>query len=216
MKVKRKLTKISFDFDKAHLAYTSGDYPACSLLDDPILLKSLETGKKLTLEQQEILEAAGHDISEVAKSMEEKTKASTSEGKEVDNFKTTEKDDDMSEALQKELQELRKELAISKIEKQLAKYSFSEELEKELASALADCTDAEVVYKALDAIVDAGKEEVEKVSQELEKAKEAKEESPLEKALQDEAGIGGEAEETTIEKSRAEKINDLLKAEIEK
>ena len=96
MKPKRKLTKISFDFDKAHLAYTSPDQPACSLVDDPVLLKSLEQGKELTVMQMAILTAAGHDVSEVSKSLQTE-EAPTPVGEEVNLNKNQEGSNEMTD-----------------------------------------------------------------------------------------------------------------------
>lgn len=216
MKVKRKLTKISFDFDKAHLAYTSEDQGgACSLMNDPILLKSLEQGKELSVEQMSLLEAAGYDISTIGKSMEEATKPSASETEASEVNKTNHKDEDnMSEKLEKELAELRKQLAESKVENTLTSYSLDAELKKELASVLAGVEDNGVVFKAFDALIAAGEAKVEaevtKAKEEIEKAAaSAGEENPLTKELGEDAGEGGESE-APVEKSRSDRVAAYL------
>jgi len=212
--VKRKLTKISFDFDKAHLALTDKSAGgACSLMNTPILLKSLEEGKTLSIEQQSLLEAVGYDVSEVVKSMEEKTKSSTlediksereAEVENLDKSKQEGNDDNMSEQLKKEVIELRKELADTKTDKAIAKYEFEENLSKELIAALRELAEPEAIYKAMDYLVAKAKD----AESELNKEKEVKD-NPLAKALSEEVGESGEAE-VKLEKSREEKIAEYL------
>lgn len=225
-KVKRKLTKISFDFDKAHLAYTSTDYPACSMLDDPILLKSLEEGKELTLAQRMTLEAAGHDVSEVGKSTEGVTKSSTSinEGIEVDNLNENEEGsiDTMSQELLKAAEErieaLEKQAKAAEAKADLIKYNLDAELTKSVAEQLAQVEDASVVFKALDALV-ADKEEAltkakEEAAETLEKAKATKvdaEGNPLAEMLEKEVGESGEAEQEVTKSKSA--MDYLIPAE---
>lgn len=224
--IKRKLTKISFDFDKAHLALTDKSAGgACSLMNDPIILKSLEDSISLSAEQKRLLKLAGYDVSEVEKSMEEFIKSSTSDDvisegvSEVDNFdKSKEKgnDENMSEKLEKELADLRKELAISKTENMVSKYNLEADVAKSFAEAIALVENQEAVFKAIDSLIDAHKAELDKAKEdfesELDKAKSGKqeeEENPLAKALDEEAGEGGEPE-GEVQKSRSDKIAEYL------
>lgn len=218
-KVKRKLKKISFDFDKAHLAYTDGSAGgACSLVNDPILLKSLEAGKELSVEQRSLLESMGYDLSEVDKSIEETKKSSASnEVSEADNLNIDKgNDDNMSQELLKAQEDriaaLEKQLKVSNAVNALTKYNLDVELKKDLAESIADEAVQTVVLKALDALIAAGKVELEAA---VEKAKTTTtEENPLAKALSNEAGEGGEVEQP-VEKSRSEKIAEFLKKSAE-
>lgn len=200
-KAKRKLTKISFDFDKAHLAYTSPDNPACSLMDDPILLKALEEGKTLTKQQKAVLESIGYDISEIEKSISDNTKSSTSddEGSEVDNLNKTKEgnDETMSDQLQKDVANLTKQLAVANAKNELADYKFDKELTSQLAETLAEVEDYSTILKAFDALNDAAKETLdaalEKARKDQEEAVEkalANDENALQKELGREAGEG--------------------------
>ena len=211
--VKRKLTKISFDFDKAHLAYTSSDFPACSMMDDPILLKSLEQGKELSQEQESVLTRMGHDISEVSKSIEAtgSTKPlTTSEVISDDSSEVVKQnlnkgnDTDMSDALLKErIEALEKQLKVSQAENALVGYTLDAELKKELSTVLVDADSRAIVLKAFDVFVTSGEAE-------LEKAIAAKPvENALQKELSQEAGETGEVE-APVEKSRSEKIAEFL------
>ena len=214
-KVKRKLTKISFDFDKAHLAYTSADFPACSMMDDPILLKSLEQGKELTIEQQSLLESIGYDISEVSKSteMEGSEKPSTTsevisgDGSEAVTQNLNKGNDIMSEALLKDqetrIEALEKQLKVSQAENALTKYDLEADLKKELSTVLMDADSRAVVLKAFDAFVSSGAEALEKA------VAAAPQENALQKELSQEVGEAGEVEKP-VEKSRSEKIAAYL------
>jgi hypothetical protein len=220
--VKRKLTKISFDFDKAHLALTDVSAGgACSLMNNPILLKSLEEGKTLSLKQRSLLESVGYDISEVDKSMEECTKSSTSdvntdEAAEVETPTITKGNDkNMSDeimaAQEARIVALEKQLKTANAAATLSAYSFEKELETELSVVLASVEEGQdVLLKAFDALIAQGEvalaEAGEVAAAELEKAqKSVSPENPLVKELSEEAGESVEAE-VEIEKSLSDRI----------
>lgn len=223
MKTKRLLKKISFDFDGAHLAYTDASQGgACSLMNDPIMLKALN-GKTLTKEQKAILESAGHNILDVEKSASECKKSSTSdsEGVEVDNFDNSinkGNEDAMSQETLDRVAQLEKALAVSEAKNTISPYNLGD-LAKSVAEALASISEdslKESITKAFDHLIEAGKQELEAA---VEKAKEAQEaaatktedENPLVKALNTEAGDAGEPEaELEKELSRSEKIAKFL------
>lgn len=206
MKPKRKLTKISFDFDNPHLAYTSADQPACSLVDDPVLLKSLEQGKELTINQIAILTEAGHDVSEVSKSLQatENTTSTTPVAEEENLNKNQEGTTLMTDQvleLKTQIEELQKQLKKADIEKSLGKYSLETEVQGELAEALVSIADTGAVFKAMDAIVIAADTKMEELKKSI-----PAEENPLAKSLQEEQGEGGDPEEEKLNKSLSERL----------
>lgn len=226
--VKRLLKGITFNLPHNHVALTDASQGgACSLKNDYFLAKA-NYKKKLTKEQKELLEKMGHDISEIEKSMDENNKSSaSSEAGEADNLNIDKGNDNtMSEEIQKELAQLRKDLAVSKAENLLTKYNFELDLNKDLAEVLAQVKDQEAVLKAFDALIADGKAKIEKaiedatatakadMAEELKKAKAEGSDNELLKALTAEAGEGGETE-SEVEMTRSQKIAKHLKKDSE-
>jgi len=226
--IKRKLKKISFAFDKAHIAYTSKDSPACSLMNDAILFKSLEKGKVLSDTQRAVLKGIGHQISDIDKSIEDgKTpSASTVEGSEVDNLNKTDIgiDEIMSKELQEEMVQLRKDLAESKATNALSGYQFDKELTKELTVALAAIGNYDTILKAFDALNAAAEVTLNKAvedaaNSELAAIAKAKgmdlEGNPLKAELSKEVGDTGTDDNPMKDMTREQKISKSLKTKTE-
>ena len=218
--VEAKRTLAGFDFSKkfSHLSLTtpSGGGPA-SLKEWMVVL---EKGMQLNKEDSQLLE----ELEEEFTPLEKKLKADGGDSKEtapstpvdagaqdagVDNKTVNKGQDEMSEALQKEIAELKKQLEAERVEKDLSKYSLEKEVSTELSKALVELSEdhRDAVIKSLDAVVAAGEakaeelsKEKEEVAAELEKAKEGtQEDNELAKQLADEKG------HPEIEKSQGEK-----------
>lgn len=201
---KRVLKGIHFDFEGAHIALTDASQGgACSLMNDPLMLKSLK-GKVLTSEQEALLVRMGHEISEVEKSTSgNQTPTSVdTDGLTGDNKLQKGTDDIMSKETLERIAQLEKALAVSEATNSLTGYGFEADVKKAVAGAIAkleSTEDKEAVTKAFDALVAKGEADVEKA-----KTAKPEEESDLAKALSEEAGDGGEAEEE-VEKSLAQR-----------
>jgi hypothetical protein len=206
MKAKRRL----YDFNVTGIAVTDGSQGgACSLLNEPLLLKSLKGGATLTPEQKAILLEIGHTESEVGKSLtDDKLPLSSSEETSGGDNLTIE-GTDMSEELIKGLQEQVAALKKSNIQKDLGAYGFEADVANGLADVLVglEAEGLASVTKALDAVVAKGEAEVELAKAAVPAPKE--EENPLAKALSEEKGEGGEPEgdapKTMLEKALAAK-----------
>ena len=210
-KAKRILKGITFDFKGAHIAYTDGSQGgAASLKNDPYLLKAEDIDKELTKEQQEILEAIGEESTPLEKSIDVDKNAPSSSTEVVsgeDEKLSKQKEDKMSEAIEKELADMKHQVAVMKAEKVLIGYDFEADLVKGLAEALATLSDegVESVSKALKTLKSKSDEALEKASDIASK------ENELEKKLSKEDGHA-EAEET-IEKSFLDQVKESMKAE---
>lgn len=206
MKAKRRL----YDFNVTGIAVTDGSQGgACSLLNEPLLLKSLRRSATLTPEQKAILLGIGHTESEVGKSLtDDKLPLSSSEETSGGDNLTIE-GTDMSEELIKGLQEQVAALKKSNIQKDLGAYGFEADVANGLADVLVglEAEGLASVTKALDAVVAKGEAEVELAKAAVPAPKE--EENPLAKALSEEKGKGGEPEgdapKTMLEKALAAK-----------
>jgi len=206
MKAKRRL----YDFNVTGIAVTDGSQGgACSLLNEPLLLKSLRRSATLTPEQKAILLGVGHTESEVGKSLtDDKLPLSSSEETSGGDNLTIE-GTDMSEELIKGLQEQVAALKKSNIQKDLGAYGFEADVANGLADVLVglEAEGLASVTKALDAVVAKGEAEVELAKAAVPAPKE--EENPLAKALSEEKGKGGEPEgdapKTMLEKALAAK-----------
>jgi hypothetical protein len=206
MKAKRRL----YDFNVTGIAVTDGSQGgACSLLNEPLLLKSLRRSATLTPEQKAILLGIGHTESEVGKSLtDDKLPLSSSEETSGGDNLTIE-GTDMSEELIKGLQEQVAALKKSNIQKDLGAYGFEADVANGLADVLVglEAEGLASVTKALDAVVAKGEAEVELAKAAVPAPKE--EENPLAKALSEEKGEGGEPEDdapkTMLEKALAAK-----------
>lgn len=169
-KPKRILKNITFQHENAALSYTTQG--AASLKNKAYLFKSLDTVEK--------------ELSEgVSTSEGDNTCVNHEVSKSNDNLKQ-EKGDQMSDQ-NLELVTLQKQVKAMTIEKSLTKYALGAEMEATLAGAMADLEDTAAIFKALDALQDAGKVALDKALAEKEtKAEEGKTE--LQKMLDKEEG----------------------------
>lgn len=206
-KAKRVLKGVHFDFKGAEITYTDWSQGgACSLENEMVLAKAKDTKnkKELTPEQKAILDQIGEEYTELEKSktVEPQSPSNEIEGEQIINEGT----DEMSEDVLKELAALRRENAVIKAQKTVSSYGFDGELEEGLAGALADLEQdsKDFVVKALDALVANTEAKVEAA---VTKAKETIEtaDTDLQKALDSEAGEGGEPE-AEVEKSFTDQI----------
>ena len=134
------------------------------------------------------------------------TPSSSSEGKvgeETKVDKGNEKTMSENTVTRKEFEELQKALAVSKAENALMSYGFDADLNKSLATAIANLEgdDAKAVTDAFDALIARGEEAVNKA-----KDAQPEGETDLQKALGEEAGEGGEPEQEEVEKSLIDRI----------
>lgn len=177
MSKKKRLTEITFDFDGAHLAYTDWSQGgAASFENDPVLLKSNDQ-EPLTPEQKELLGKYGEEFKPLVMKNQDLNQSPSSSPEGVigddknDNLGNT---PEMSEELLKRLEALEaqneaaeaknqaleaqlKEKEVKEVVESLSKYELSEDLTKSVADLVGAVSkeQAEVVYKALDALVDA-------------------------------------------------------------
>lgn len=100
----------------------------------------------------------------------------------------------------KEFVALQKALKVSQAENALMSYGFDAELNKSLATAIADLESAEVITQAFNVLVARGDEAVEKAKKAAPEA-----ETDLQKALDAETGDSGESE-TPLDKTLLDKI----------
>ncbi len=215
-KAKAELSNVSFQFKGAHVAYTSEDQGgAASLLNEPLLLKSTETGN-LSEDQEKILSKVNEEFTPLEKSKDVENVSPSSDevvtGEEHISNVTKGNDKDMSdqklEDVLAEVAKLQKSLSVQKAVNTIAPYKFEDA--EAVAEAISDLSEEAqgVVLKAFDALVA-------REGEALEKAKTAAPavETDLQKALDEEAGVDGEAEVEVVEKSLAERVMDLQKAE---
>jgi len=151
------------DVDCSAIAMTSGA-GACSLMNEPFILKSKDKSVSLTEEQIEILKKIGeYDI--VTKTKKE----------EVMDEKIVKELKDENAALKKQLDEIKKEA----LERELKEFSFEEEFGKDVA-------------KALFSLDEEAKKIIIKAFFKLNKVEQP--DNALQKQLSEEAGEDGDAE----------------------
>lgn len=196
--IQQYIENIDFTQEGAHIAMCT-DAGACSGMNKPFLLKSLDgvvakevDVAQLTEDQIYIL----REIGELPPSFEETIK----QVPDKDNTsvtKTTENPEDHMSKENEQILALQKQVAVMNIEKTLAKYNFDAEVEKGLASAMAELEDASGITKALDVLVEAVTVAVDKAKEDFandkelltkELRKQFEDESPLAKMLDVETG----------------------------
>lgn len=165
---KRILKNITFQHDNAALSYTTQG--AASLKDKAYLFKSLD---EVDTELSEGATASDGD--------------NTRENQPVSKSNDIKQEGDQMTDQNLEVAALHKQLKVMKLEKTLAKYELEEDVELALAETMADLEDAEGIFKALDAMQEAGKEALVK-AQEAVAAKSEEEKTDLQKSLDAEAG----------------------------
>jgi hypothetical protein len=188
---------VTFDFKKAHLAYTEESQGgAASLLNDPIMLKAKNPDEALSENQKKILKVIGEESTPLEKSSEVvKESQSSSEENGEDNVKINKgTDNDMSEKLIKSLQDEVAILKAKNIEQSINPYELSEDVAKGLTEVMLGVTPEQCdnITKALNELVSYGVAGVE-----IEKANTpaTEEENALAKALSEEQGEEGKTEE---------------------
>lgn len=199
----RLLKDVHFDFEGAELSYTLG---AASLKDEPYLLKKKD--EALSEEEEKLLKELNESSNEGVIPSEE-TGDNPNNNVEKGNKKpmTTENVD-----LQKQLDDLKHELEVSKAVNKLIKYSFEDEVQKALADAIATLGDKqEAVFNALDVLVEKAKTQADEAVNKA-KEQESKEENALQKALQEEAGHSEEVEVEKQDKNWIEEAQEKLNA----
>lgn len=208
MSKRKRITNITFDFDGGHVAITDWSQGGAASFENSNVLVKARVPKEsdLTEEQKALLAEFGEEFKPLVMKNQDlnKTSSSSSEGvseddNKIDNLGNT---PEMSEELMKKLEALEaqnkaladqlKEKEAKEVVESLSKYELSEELTKSVADLVGAVSkeQAEVVYKALDALVDA-KEIV---------AKAAAQASPtdLAKALGAEVGSPSKPEELSL------------------
>jgi len=215
-KAKRVLKGVHFDFKGAEITYTDWSQGgACSLENDMVLAKAKDNKKPLTKEQQAILDQIGEEHTALEKSKVDATNTPSSPttgdgiGGETHDKGTDDMSDQIVKDLQAQLAALKHENAVVKAQGTLAGYGFEAELADEVAEVLASIEASETIVKAFDALVAQAEAKVEtaleKAQQEAKASKETAD-TDLQKALDAEAGEGGEPEADAVEKSLIDKI----------
>lgn len=205
---KRILKGVHFDWDNPEVTYTTPSQGgAASLKNDAYLFKAAKaTVEDLDESQESILKQIGEEFVTLEKSEDDNTQtpSSSAEAKVGEETQVT-KGKNMTDVTREEFEELQKALAVSEAVNSLSAYDFEADINKAAAGAIANLKspeDKEAVTKAFDALVARTEAEVEKA-----KATKPEEESELSKSLSEEAGEGGESEET-VEKTLAERARD--------
>jgi hypothetical protein len=227
--IRRVLIKPHFDFDTPEVSYTDPSQGgACSLMNDPFLLKAIgNSDDPLTKEQKEILDAIGEPYVALKKATKDDSSSSAQEGQAEEETSDLTKGNKMSdqdkqdnkqlEALQGQVATLTKALAVSNATNALSPYELDSEIEKGLANAIAglEAEDVGFVTKALDAMVARVEEEQTKTQTALEKAgmtmSTDADGTPLAKALENEEGH--DETQNAVEKSRNERLIELQEQE---
>ena len=198
---KRLLKGVHFNFAGAEITYTNGT-GACSGHNDMVLAKSVDDSTPLTEEQQSILDKIGTEFTPLKKEVGDTRKTKTNEeGNETDMSVELQKQlDDQAE----ELKELKRDNAVLKALKEVEQFGLDEVVQKELVAAMVDDEGSEAIVKALSAVKAAIPEAKVEV------------ENPVAKALSEEAGGEGIAEEDVkVEKSILEQLKDNMQAQEE-
>lgn len=188
--IKQYIENIDLTQEGAHIAMCT-DAGACSGMNEPFLLKSLDVAQ-LTEDQIYIL----REIGELPESLDETTKQ-VSDKDNTSVTKTTENTEDPMSKENDQILALQKQIATMNIEKTLAKYGFNAEVEKNLALAMAELEDSSGITKALDVLTEAVTVAVDKAKEDFagdkellvkELRKQFEDESPLAKMLDVETG----------------------------
>ena len=198
---KRLLKGVHFDFAGAEITYTNG-LGACSGHNDMVLAKSVDDSTPLTEEQQSILDKIGTEFTPLKKEVGDTRKTKTNEeGNETDMSVELQKQLDVQA---EELKELKRDNAVLKALKEVEQFGLDEVIQKELVAAMVDGEGSEAIVKALSAVKAATPEAKVEV------------ENPVAKALSEEAGGEGIAEEDVkVEKSILEQLKDNMQAQEE-
>lgn len=165
---KRILKDITFQHDNAALSYTTQG--AASLKDKAYLFKSLN---EVVTELSEGATASDGD--------------NTRENQPVSKSNDIKKEGDQMTDQSAEFVALQKQMTVMKLEKTLSKYELAGDVELALAETMAELEDATGIFKALDAMQEAGKEALVK-AQEAVVAKVEEGKTDLQKSLDAEAG----------------------------
>lgn len=229
-KPKRIIKKIMLDGVGAHMAMTDASQGGPASMKGDILFKaSSNTEVPLTEAQKEILAYIGEEPTPLEKSNGVDNQSSNQDGKSTPSPSTEEstggvnsnlnKGNEMSDeikALEAKLaaaEAVNAELQKSMVSKDLAVYSFDEDLLKSVSAVICGvkAEDKEVILKGFNVLL-ASKEAVEA---DLAKAKEASHGggSDLAKALSQEQGHSDAGE--VIEKTFAQEVEELTKAKLE-
>lgn len=216
MAKKTYLEGINFDFTDEddpkgigpHIAYTTPAVGGCAIgtitNNQAYLLKSLEVTNKDTTE---VVTSGGS----TDKSKTQEIDKSNTKKTEINEENTT-LDEKVLKAVQDELavlkqerDELKKSLKIQEIEKSLTTYKFTEATQKALADVMVGIEDTKPIVDAFDEIIS--------TTEEVAKAKgtETKEENPLTKMLDEEAGDAGDPDAANVDKSLVDQINEASK-----
>ena len=193
-KIKKKvrvLKDVHFDNKGSHLSYTTPeDGGAASLKNEAFLTKALNV-------EESDNQAHACEDTPVGKSTETIIETKENEMTEVEK------------QLQTQVAKMQHELAVRDAKDVLNKYDLDEELNKQVASAVAtlEADNQEVIFKALDSITNKLKEKEE----ELKKASKDKSDNPLAKALDEEVGSEG-SESVELEKTLVDQIKELQAA----
>lgn len=217
LEAKRVIKGVHFDWDHPEVTYTSPSQGgAASLKNDAYIFKAAKATKEdLDETQESILKQIGEEFTTLEKSKDGNNQTPSSSSEDVDGEETqVNKGNNMTDVTREEFVELQKALAVEKAKNSITVYAFEADLNKAVAGAVATLSDEdkEAITKAFDALIARGEAEVEKA-----KAVKPEEESELSKALADEAGEAGEAEED-VEKSlatRARESQDNEQAKIQ-
>lgn len=216
----RELKGIHFDWDYPELTYTSPSQGgAASLKNDAYIIDKAQKAKieDLDEDQLSILKRLGEEFISLEKHLGvDKTITPSSEGLGENNNETGTKtmSDQTQVELLKQLAELKRDNNIMKAQKTIEGFGFDADLGEGIAGVLADLDkdNQAIITKALAQVKTSGEEALDKA---VEKAKtEAKPEADtdLQKALDAEAGTGGEPE-ADVEKSFLDEIAAFQDAE---
>ena len=217
MAKKTYLEGINFDFTDEddpkgigpHIAYTTPAVGGCAIgtitNNQAYLLKSLEVTNKDTTEV--VTSGGSTDKSktqEIDKSNTKKTEINE-ENTTLDEKEVLKDVQAQLAVIKQERDELKKSLKIQEIEKSLTTYKFTEATQKALADVMVGIEDTKPIVDAFDEIIS--------TTEEVAKAKgtETKEENPLTKMLDEEAGDAGDPDAANVDKSLVDQINEASK-----
>ena len=213
----REIKGINFDWDHPELTYTSPSQGgAASMKNDAYLIDKAKKAKfeDLDEDQLSIIEQIGEEFVSLDKTLGDDTKTPSLEegieGETIDKTGTTDMSEQAHKDLLKELGELRKENAINKAHKDLVAHELGDELSDGVAAVYAELDkDAQaVISKAFAHIKAAGVESLDKAVAAAKVVAAPEAETELQKALDAEAGEGGEPE-ADVEKSFLDQIKEF-------
>lgn len=210
------LKGVNFDWEHPELTYTSPSQGgAASLKNDAYQLNKAKKAVEADLdtEQAQIIKDIGEEFVSLEKHLKTdntQTPSSSASARDGEELEVITKGNPTmtNEKILERVAQLEKDLSVSKAVNSIAVYSFETELNKAVAGAIATLSaeDKEVIQKAFDTLVATGVEAVEKAVEKAGKSK-PEDESELTKALAEEAGAEGEADEP-VEKSLGERARD--------